>query len=351
MNQSQLFTRLTDPDWQLAYRWLCQQRRHFPANSDVWDFRFNHKENLQRLTGDLKQRSFRFSPLEKVVNAKGETLHLWSSPDAVVLKRLSRILPPVLGLRRRCTHIKGHGGLKQTVAQVQRQIRQYRFVLRTDVRHYYQSIDHESLIAQLESKVDDEYVMALLRQYLRRTVTWGGLYKTITQGIGRGCPLCPIIAAFHLNALDEDLDQAATKQGLYYVRYMDDLLILSPTRWKLRRAIATVKHHMENLKLDLHPDKSFMGRIEKGFDFLGYHFSKHPIGIATSTLIHFRQTWHRLYEQQQKQTQPLKRAALDAYVTRWLRWVKAGLSELETSGLIRQATAALPTGQAHEAAA
>ena len=24
-----------------AYQWLCQQRRHFPANSDVWDVRFH----------------------------------------------------------------------------------------------------------------------------------------------------------------------------------------------------------------------------------------------------------------------------------------------------------------------
>jgi RNA-directed DNA polymerase len=22
-----------------AYQWLCQQRKHFPANADIWDFR------------------------------------------------------------------------------------------------------------------------------------------------------------------------------------------------------------------------------------------------------------------------------------------------------------------------
>ena len=28
------------------------------------------------------------------------------------------------------------------------------------------------------------------------------------------------------------------------------------------------------LNLEKHPDKTFIGRIERGFDFLGYHFSR-----------------------------------------------------------------------------
>ena len=25
----------------IAYQWLCQQRKHYPANADVWSFRFH----------------------------------------------------------------------------------------------------------------------------------------------------------------------------------------------------------------------------------------------------------------------------------------------------------------------
>ena len=32
---------------------------------------------------------------------------------------------------------------------------------------------------------------------------------------------------------------------------------------------------LNDLSLDKHPDKRFIGRVEKGFDFLGYHFSRH----------------------------------------------------------------------------
>ncbi len=30
-----------------------------------------------------------------------------------------------------------------------------------------------------------------------------------------------------------------------------------------------------------HPDKTFIGRSEKGFDFLGYHFSRDGLSMAT----------------------------------------------------------------------
>ena len=66
------------------------------------------------------------------------------------------------------------------------------------------------------------------------------------------------------------------KFGLFYVRFMDDMLVLSPTRWKLKRAVKRLNEVFNDLKLEKHPDKTFIGRIEKGFDFLGYHFANTP---------------------------------------------------------------------------
>jgi hypothetical protein len=46
----------------------------------------------------------------------------------------------------------------------------------------------------------------------------------------------PIIGAFFLTELDE----AFEKLGLFYKRFMDDILVLAPTRWKLRTAVKVV---------------------------------------------------------------------------------------------------------------
>ncbi len=54
----------------------------------------------------------------------------------------------------------------------------------------------------------------------------------------------------------------------------------SPTRLKLRRAVRAVNQVLGALRLERHPDKTFIGRIEKGFDFLGYHFGTEGLTMA-----------------------------------------------------------------------
>ena len=63
------------------------------------------------------------------------------------------------------------------------------------------------------------------------------------------------------------------RSGLFYVRFMDNILVLAPTRWKIRKAVKAVNGMLGSLGLEKHPDKTFIGRIEKAFDFLGYDFA------------------------------------------------------------------------------
>jgi hypothetical protein len=71
------------------------------------------------------------------------------------------------------------------------------------------------------------------------------------------------------------------------------------------------------------PDKTFIGRIGKGFDFLGYHFSREGLRVADETIKRFIAKATRLYEQEKGNPEgfPL----LGLYVLRWVRWVKGGL--------------------------
>jgi len=50
---------------------------------------------------------------------------------------------------------------------------------------------------------------------------------------------------------------------------MTHWVILAPTRWKLRKAIKVVNQTLAELKVAQHPDKTFIGRIARGFDFDG----------------------------------------------------------------------------------
>ncbi len=61
-----------------------------------------------------------------------------------------------------------------------------RFVLRTDVKSYYASIDHFLLLDQLAEYVKDRHVLNLLGQYLRRTSERGGQFWDYEKGISLG---------------------------------------------------------------------------------------------------------------------------------------------------------------------
>ena len=95
-----------------AYSWLCKRRRDFPANADVWSFRHAWVEEKAALRSDLLGERYRFAPLSRVTKKDGETVHIWSSRDALVLKALSMVLGEVLPVSSRCVHVRGHGGAK-----------------------------------------------------------------------------------------------------------------------------------------------------------------------------------------------------------------------------------------------
>jgi hypothetical protein len=182
------------------------------------------------------------------------------------------------------------------------------------------------LLDQLAVYITDRRVLNLVGQYLRRTAERGGAFWEYKKGISLGCPLSPLIGAFFLNRLDSALE----KLGLFYVRFMDDILVLAPTRWKLRGAVKAVNQVLECLGLDKHPEKTFIGRVERGFDFLGYHFSTAGLSVAKQTVINLIQKASQLYEQAGGHATGATLAEI--YARRWLAWVNGGFASESNKG-------------------
>ena len=233
--------------------------------------------------------------MERIETAE-KTTELWSAADALVLKAVAIVLSRRLGpaFSQFCYHPAGHGGAKKAVRDVDEHLGENSFVFRSDVKSYYASIDHEILYAQLREHVNHQRLMDLLWQYMRRTIYDGGLYEDVTVGIPLGCPLSPLMGALYLKPIDD----AMAKVGLFYARFIGDWGVLAPTRWKLRAAVAIVNQRLAALKVEQHPDKTFVGRISRGFDFLGYCFTPAGlVGAAEQTVERFLERATRLYEQ------------------------------------------------------
>jgi len=299
----------------LAYEWLCKRRRDYSADSDVWDVRWRWPDIKPILQGQLVDGNYRFNPLQRI-RPGNDVLEIWSALDALVLKAIAIVLNRRLGFSQSCYHLQGHGGAKAAVRDVVDNLPHNEFVFRTDVKSYYASIDHGVLLNQLREHIDDQRLLDLLEQYLRRTVIDDGVYEDVTRGISLGCALSPVMGAVYLQRLDERMEAT----GLFYSRFMDDWVILAPTRWKLRKAIRLVNETLAELRVEQHPDKTFIGRTSRSFSFLGYAFDDVGIvDVARPTKEKFVERVTRLYEQG---------ATVDRigeYVRRWWSWVRSGL--------------------------
>lgn len=329
-----------------AFAWLRQRRIDYADSADVWNVRRRWPEIKPQLKRELLDGQYRFQPLRRIRTTDGDVIELWAALDALVLKALAIVLNRRLDFPKSCYHLPGKAhrpfvsvvravdkdgeekrGAKAAVRHICSRLPTNQFVFRSDVKSYYASIDHAVLLTLVRDRIDDRRVLDLVGQYLRRTVDGDCLYSTVTAGISLGCPLSPVMAAIYLEPLDRRIEAT----GLTYARFMDDWVILAPTRWALRRAVVIVNETLRKLRVEQHPDKTFVGWIRSGFTFLGYWITEKGVtGVAPSTWDAFQERVARLYEQ----NAPLEdiRRGVEQYVRRWKRWVVSGLGRLTDFG-------------------
>jgi hypothetical protein len=135
--------------------------------------------------------------------------------------------------------------------------------------------------------------------------------KPLTHGIPKGCPLSPLIAAFYLKPLDDEMHQ----QG-FYIRFMDDRLVMVKIKRQLRKIIKLTHRILNQIKLKMHPDKTYLGCIKKGFDFLGIHFGELSELSKTSLENH-------RFKLAQRYAQGVSSACIGRYIERWTSWCKS----------------------------
>ena len=79
-----------------AYEWLCLKRSKHPPSSDVWDFRRNWNEIKEFVIEDFTKGTYKLSVQKKLTLSCGDTIAIWSSRDALVIKVLTAIIQEAL---------------------------------------------------------------------------------------------------------------------------------------------------------------------------------------------------------------------------------------------------------------
>jgi RNA-directed DNA polymerase len=302
---------------QQAFDWLCEGSDDTHPNSDLWDYRRNWAETRLQLKRRLQTGSFRFQTVSIIETAEGKRREIRSAEDRLVTRAISQVLQPVLQprLSAHCTHIQGNGGLHQAVRDTQEYIQAHpgHQVIKSDVKGYYAHIDHSILLDQLHALLPNEIELnRQLYHYLHRTTEFGGEYRDVEKGIPLGSSLSPLLAAIYLSPLDQ---LARETRNSFYRRYMDDWVWVMPKRHSLRKAVKDQVAALQALRVEMHPDKTFIGKVAKGFDFLGFHCCPTGMTVSDATLSRRDEKIARLYEQ------GASKRRVGLYLARWFGWV------------------------------
>ncbi|MEG5532076.1 reverse transcriptase domain-containing protein [Enterobacter ludwigii] len=324
-----------------AWQWLCDARKGAPDNADIWHLRHHWHRTRDDLLTRLLNGTYRLTPM---LLTKKRPHHdrqvMWGAQDALVLKWTALLITPDLDLHPRCEHVKGHGGGPQSVRRMHDALttQKYTRVCRTDVKGYYRHINKDRLMHQVKQHITDPVLQGLIHQYLHYTVEDGGEFHTPESGIARGCALSPLMGALHLHAMDTwfagQMERAKknNKPGIYYARYMDDIVILAHTRWQLRRQVRALNQFFNEGGFCQHPDKTFIGRTERGFDWMGAQMSDTGVeGIAHRARTNHLERLRRLYERVRKWPAARRQARMSQYRKRWKIWAGAILLALSSN--------------------
>jgi len=173
--------------------------------------------------------------------------------------------------KNRGTH-KALNGFKAFGQKVSRNNTKICWVLKGDIRKFFQNIDHEVLMNTLSQHIPDKNILWLL--------------KKVIESFSPGLPLGNLTSQLFVNIYMNEFDQFV-KHKLkvkYYIRYADDFVILSEDKSELHNLIPKIRDFFQDtLRLELHPDKVFIKTLASGVDFLGWvHFPDNRV-LRTAT--------------------------------------------------------------------
>lgn len=146
----------------------------------------------------------------------------------------------------------------------------YKWITRIDLKSFFDNIPHDKLMSTVNQRVKETKTLTIIHRFLKaRIVDNKGrrVQKAPDKGAIQGGNLSPLLANIYLNELDWELDRRSIK----FLRYADDVVILSRTREAAARTTAGVERFIEKMGLTLNTDKTRQGLPEE-MQILGFGF-------------------------------------------------------------------------------
>lgn len=258
---------------------------------DVALFEYHLEQNLLELHRDLKDKTYRHKSYFGfyISDPKVRHIHKATVRDRAVHHALFKLLNPLfeptfIHDSFSCRIGKGnHVGMKRLEAMTRKVSKNYThpsYVLKCDIKKFFDSVDHEILLKLLFQKITDPDVQWLLQEIVGSFSASESLFER--QGLPIGNLTSQLFANVYMNEFDQFVKHELRVK--YYARYTDDFVIVSDSSDYLQSLLPDIEKFLyERLKLKLHPEKVSIRTLKSGIDFLGYVIRPHHRLVRTKT--------------------------------------------------------------------
>jgi RNA-directed DNA polymerase len=182
-----------------------------------------------------------------------------------LLNRLEPIFEPVfddanVGYRRgRST--------KDAMRKVWKEIESGReWIVDADLKNFFGSVDHEKLLTLVAQCIADGRVLGLIRAMLKAGSYGKGRLFPTERGTPQGGVVSPLLSNILLTPFDREM----RRKGYQLTRFADDWVVTCKTAAEARSAMVAARKILEQLGVQLHPQKTRVVHVRHEFEFLGY---------------------------------------------------------------------------------
>ncbi|EMT38022.1 Retron-type reverse transcriptase [Thermoanaerobacter thermohydrosulfuricus WC1] len=277
-------------DFENLYQAYLEARKCKRYRQDVLQFSANLEENLIQIQNELIYKTYKVGRYREffVYDPKKRLIMALPFKDRVVQWAIYRQLNPILdkqyiydsyGCRiGKGTH-KAADRLQYWLRQVSRKPEKY-YYLKLDISKYFYRVDHQVLMDIIKKKFDDPNLIWLMDKIINSEDTKFGLPLnmdpdkcTIEDRLAEvGMPIGNLTSQMFANLYLNELDQYVKHELKlhYYIRYMDDIIILHYDKKYLHAVKDDIEQFLnDNLKLQLNK-KTAVRPISCGIEFVGF---------------------------------------------------------------------------------
>ena len=252
-------------DYQNLYNAYLKARKQKRYRDEVLQFSYSLEENLIALQNELIWKTYKVGKYRSFIIYEPKKRQIVALPfrDRVVQHALNTIIEPIFESYMiydsyACRRGKGtHQAARRMAYFLGKPCNFY--YLKADIKAYFASISRTVLRGIIARKINDKDILWLIEEILN---------STPGPGLPIGNLLSQLFANVYLHELDHYIKNVCCVK--FYIRYMDDFIILHNNKAYLWELLEEIKCFLKNqLELDLN-DKTRIGKTSDSIEFVGY---------------------------------------------------------------------------------